>query len=229
MFQHIKEIIFKKIISKLERRVAFDLIENINYQTYRVAAEDTARYVIKKMYKIRRFRNAKELLNHAFNNILIKDGDIIEMGVFNGDSINFISSLTRKKVYGFDSFIGYPEHWRENIGKEHFDLHGVLPKVNKNVELVKGWYSDTLPKMIKKFKALSFLHMDSNLYTSTKEAFGLLKDKIVPGTVIVFDDYFNYPNWQEGEFKAFHELLKKSRLRYEYLGYAITQVAVRIK
>jgi hypothetical protein len=56
-----------------------------------------------------------------------------------------------------------------------------------------------------------------------------LGNRIVPGTVIVFDEYWNYPNWKEHEFKAFQEFVNKVGLEYEYLGHtAFEQVTVRI-
>ena len=58
----------------------------------------------------------------------------------------------------------------------------------------------------------------------------LLADRIVPGTIIVFDEYFNYPGWRDGEFKAFKEFIGVSSRAYEYLACNChhEQVAVRI-
>ena len=52
----------------------------------------------------------------------------------------------------------------------------------------------------------------------------------MPGTVIVFDEYFNYSGWEEGEFRAFQEFVAARKLSYEYLTYnrEHQQVAVRI-
>jgi hypothetical protein len=47
-------------------------------------------------------------------------------------------------------------------------------------------------------------------------------------TVIVFDEYFNYPFWREGEFKAFQEFIQARNCRYRYLGYAHKQVATKV-
>jgi hypothetical protein len=51
-----------------------------------------------------------------------------------------------------------------------------------------------------------------------------------PGCIIVFDEYFNYPDWREGEYKAFTEYLARSRRAFEYIGYVRhdRQVAVRL-
>ena len=47
----------------------------------------------------------------------------------------------------------------------------------------------------------------------------ILANRIVPGTVIQFDEYFNYPGWQDGEYKAFKEFVESRDVEFEYLGY----------
>ena len=76
---------------------------------------------------------------------------------------------------------------------------------------------------------MAFIHVDCDLYESTRCVLELLEDRIVPGTIIVFDEYFNYPNWQEHEFRAFQELVARRHMEYQYLGYARFQVSVKIK
>ena len=75
---------------------------------------------------------------------------------------------------------------------------------------------------------MAFLHIDCDLYSSTQTIFNLLSDRIVPGTVILFDEYFNFPNWENHEFKAFQEFVAEKGVKYTYLGFARQQVAVRI-
>jgi hypothetical protein len=72
--------------------------------------------------------------------------------------------------------------------------------------------------------------VDCDLYSSTKTIFRLFRDRIRPGTVIVFDEFFNYPGWQRGEYKAFSELLAETGWKHEWLGYCCyhEQVAVII-
>jgi len=47
----------------------------------------------------------------------------------------------------------------------------------------------------------------------------LLEPKLKPGAVIVFDEYFNYPGWKQGEYKAFMEFLEKTGYAFEFIGY----------
>jgi hypothetical protein len=35
----------------------------------------------------------------------------------------------------------------------------------------------------------------------------------------VFDEYFNYPEWEQGEYKAFQEFLGRTGLSCEFIGY----------
>jgi hypothetical protein len=74
------------------------------------------------------------------------------------------------------------------------------------------------------------LHIDSDLYSSAKTIFKNLGHLIKSGTIIVFDEYFNYPGWERNEYKAFSEFIDENKKRYEYLGYVgiHSQVAVKI-
>ncbi len=63
-----------------------------------------------------------------------------------------------------------------------------------------------------------------------RQFFDHLAPWIVNGTVIVFDEYFNYPGWREHEYKAFREFLRAFEATYEYLSFVDSnqQVGVRI-
>jgi hypothetical protein len=50
-----------------------------------------------------------------------------------------------------------------------------------------------------------------------------MKDLIVAGTVLVFDEYYNYPNWREHEFKAFQEFIAETGKSYRYIGFSTLQ------
>lgn len=145
----------------------------------------------------------------------------LEFGVFSGKTINYISKFTNDTVYGFDSFEGLPEKWREGFSKGKFTLHSTLPKVNKNVVLIKGWFDKTLPNFIKQHnKKISFLHIDCDLYSSTKCIFNTLKDYIDDDCVVVFDELVNYPGFDgnKGELKALYEFINEHDVEYEWIG-----------
>jgi hypothetical protein len=104
------------------------------------------------------------------------------------------------------------------------------PSVRPNVILHKGWFDKTLPQFRQDYpQRIAFLHLDADLYSSTKTVFDLIGDRIVPGTIIAFDEFFNYPNWQnDGECRAFREFAASKKISFEYLGYANTQLSVKI-
>lgn len=146
----------------------------------------------------------------------------LEFGVSGGESINFIAGQTDKTVYGFDSFEGLPEDWvksRTNTQpKGSMSQHHRLPPVGKNVELIKGWFHETLPGFLRNHpEPVSFVHIDSDLYSSAKTILDQLRFQ--NGSVIVFDEYYNYALWKEGEFKAFQEFLSARVAKAKCLGY----------
>jgi hypothetical protein len=159
------------------------------------------------------------------------DGLYLEFGVWSGRTINIIANRHSGPVHGFDSFQGLPETWNREYHKGDFATGGRLPKVRDNVELHVGWFDETLPDFLRSHPdEVAFLHVDCDLYSSTRSIFEALGDRLVPGSVIVFDEYFNYPDWREHEFKAFQEFVAQRRLAYRYLAYneADCEVAVML-
>jgi len=152
-----------------------------------------------------------------------------ECGFYRGETINFIASLVPAEIHGFDSFEGLPEDWRAGHPKStfaHFE-----PQVRPNVRLHRGWFEDSILDFKQKHAApVAFLHLDADLYTSTRRVLELLADRIVAGTVLQFDEFFNYPGWQDREYKAFVEFCSKRGAEPRYLGYTRCdeQVAVKI-
>ena len=150
-----------------------------------------------------------------------KDTLWLEFGVFSGKTINYISKFTTDKVYGFDSFEGLPEKWRDGADKGTFSTYGILPKVNDNVELIKGWFDQTLLDFVKVHnKKVSFIHIDVDLYSSTKYILNTLKGYIDNYCVIIFDELVNYPGFDgdAGELKAFYEFITENIVNYEWIG-----------
>ena len=160
------------------------------------------------------------------------EGTVLEFGVEKGLSINVLGRATTRSVHGFDSFQGLPEAWagtKEGAGA--FDRKGRLPKVPPNVRLHVGWFDATLPAFLATEPApVAMLHIDCDIYASTNVVFDLLEPRIVRGTVIVFDEYFNYPGWQQHEFRAFQEFIARTERSYDYIGFSAEKghVAVRI-
>lgn len=154
------------------------------------------------------------------------DGYILEFGVAGGSTINLIANkVAPNVVWGFDSFEGIPEQWIKGDGRDrpagkHKQFK--LPRVPKNVELVKGWFKDTIYIWKMAFReSISFIHIDSDLYSSARTVLFELNDQIVENTIIVFDELLDagrYPLWKEGEWKALKEWCKKKNREYFVLS-----------
>jgi hypothetical protein len=228
----------KKIIHKIIGALILPLFERIlNQKSHDIklarqinALFETAKYIDDYMCSINSVDKPIEIHDIALSHRKI-DGLFLEFGVFRGHTINYISKkIGNELIFGFDSFEGLPQFWRDGFDKGVFNLDNNLPIVNSNVRLISGWFDQTL-KDFKIEKPIAYLHIDCDLYSSTKIIFDYLEPHIVPGTIIVFDEYFNYPGWKHGEFLAFKEFIQAKNLEYDYISYCRNheQVAVIIK
>jgi hypothetical protein len=160
------------------------------------------------------------------------EGTVAEFGVYKGTSITQIAKFfPNQSVHGFDSFIGLPESWGgTSKGAGAFDVGAQPPKLPvDNVEFHVGWFDDTVPAFSKSHSGpFAFAHLDADLYSSTKTVFDNLESWFVPGTVVVFDEYFGYFGWQQHEHKAFNEFLSRTGLSFEAIGLGHMNLAVKL-
>ena len=152
-------------------------------------------------------------------------------------------------MHGFDSFRGLPEDWDngQTNGDESlafaagkFSLDGVAPVLSSVQEkmnlgfhkghnnastpakLHPGWFSDTVPSFLQEYTApIAFLHADADLYGSTMTFLDEIckNGQLIVGTVINFDEYTNYQNWQDGEYRAWKEICETYNVEFQYIGY----------
>jgi hypothetical protein len=155
----------------------------------------------------------------------------LEFGVWKGTTLEIITAARgNRKVYGFDSFEGLPEDWRTGFPADTFAIDEGLPYV-PGAELIKGWFNDTLPGFLAEHpEPVAFLHVDCDLYSSAKTVLDLVGPRLQPGSVVVFDEFFNYPGWRQHEFRAWQEYVERTGIHFEYVGYsgADEQVIVKI-
>lgn len=149
------------------------------------------------------------------------EGMYLEFGVATGGTLRIIAGAAQgREVYGFDSFAGLPERWRPGHDAGLFAM-AELPEV-EGAELVVGLFSDTLPQFLEEHPGpVAFLHLDADLYSSTRTVLEALGDRLRPGSVVLFDEYFNYPGWQDHEHKAWEEWSTEQGVGFEYLGFAV--------
>jgi hypothetical protein len=195
----------------------------------REAAESSARFAREVMPTASVFDDPITTLEHALS-LAPADGMALEFGVYEGRTLGVIAASRRnQEVFGFDSFQGLPEDWRSGLPAGTFATDN-LPDI-PGAELVVGMFADTLPDFLADHPGpVSFLHMDADLYSSAVTVFKHVGPRLRPGSVIVFDEYFNYPGWQRHEHRAWQEFVAAAALEFEYVAYTGNneQVAVVI-
>ena len=134
-----------------------------------------------------------------------------------------------RTVHGFDSFVGLPTAWGGKAAGA-FDVGGKPPELPvDNVEFHIGWFDDTVPVFAREHSGpFALAHLDADLYSSTKTVFDHLGDWFVPGTVVIFDEYFGFHGWQHHEHKAFVEFLERTGLSFEAISLGHMNLAVRL-
>ena len=159
--------------------------------------------------------------NHVF-------GDYLEFGVSRGTSMVCMAralsraDLDKVRLIGFDSFEGMPSEaatqgWEPgqffspvSTTKAYLKSEGV--ELGR-VELVKGWFKDTLNHETAQALSLSkasLVMVDCDIYTASKEALWFVEPFIKDEAVIMFDDWgWRSDSNQIGQREAYTEFLER--------------------
>lgn len=176
-----------------------------------------------------------------YKKILGLPGQVIELGVFKGCSLlrfasyrNMLESSSSRSIIGFDAFGDFPVpdnasdsdasfiQLFENVagkGISETELHQILShKKIDNVELIAGDIIKTLPAYLtaKPHTKVALLHIDVDVYLPSKVALEHLYPALVPGGIIVLDDYGTV----EGETRAVDEFIALHGLTIQKLPFS---------
>lgn len=136
-----------------------------------------------------------------------------------------------RRVVGLDSFEGLPSaedhpRWKQNMFRVNHSFHPICKEGDKvtektildlfdsynlpDPEIELGSFTDVLPNVIgTKYKQSALIHIDCDLYESTKTVLKFMEPTFQEGTVLLFDDWFNFKgNKLKGEQRAFNEFLQ---------------------
>lgn len=150
------------------------------------------------------FTTRHELLTWACQTYEQPDSIAIEFGVHTGNTLTTIRNNFNGDVYGFDSFEGLPEDWREGFPQGTF-RNQTKPTIERT-ELIIGWFNETLPTFTHTLtKPISVTHLDADLYTSTLYALTHIAPHLTNPAILIFDEWHNYPGCEQHEQRAFHE------------------------
>jgi len=143
-------------------------------------------------------------LTWAASQALKLDGDFVECGTYRGFMsaviCEFLDFETQpKSFYLYDSFAGLPEDWSAEGERQHtnpvyarsegYSEAAVRARFARypNVKVIAG----VVPKVLHGTapERISFLHIDLNAALAEIAALELLFDRVVPGGLIIFDDF----------------------------------------
>ncbi len=170
-------------------------------------------------------------------------GAIVECGVLKGASFSrfsmfreIFSNSFSKKLIGFDTFGKFPETsfnddkkpreqqitsaGLESISKEQ--LFDVLKNkgIEKNIELIEGDITKTVPDYIKNNPELkiSLLNLDTDIYEPAVTILENLYPRITKGGILILDDYETFP----GEAKAVDDYFKDQKIEIKKFSFCMT-------
>jgi hypothetical protein len=228
------EVWFSNVVASFARYVAErTLPQSVPMLMRHEAVVDSFNYAKENMTAAYSFLDRFEGLSLSIQEAKRRFPDrncVMEFGVYKGGMINYqAKQFPGLNFVGFDSFQGLRENWRGMAPEKTFDLGGKLPKVRRNVTLVKGWFAESGPrwKVENPRSGLPLLvHVDCDTYAATVDVLEFCSSYVEHGLVIHFDDYFGFPNWRTGGFKALKEISASRQWRLTYLSYGTKEVAV---
>ena len=209
--------------------LAFRARRDLAYSQDVEAARESAAFALEHMPKALVFWHPHDTLRFALGEIK-GPGLALEFGVAGGTTLAIIADTVARdrSVVGFDCFTGLPEAWRTGFPAGEF-AHD--PPEIPGAGLVTGLFEDTLPAFLAETdEPIVFMHLDADLYSSTKTVLDLSAERLAPDAVLVLDEFFNYPGWQRHEFRAFSEFVARTGRTFDYLAYTGNneQVVVRL-
>ena len=186
-----------------------DFLKKLGRNLFGVEIERTGRPIMSTaqarrfLYFTRRYAEVRQL-----------PGCIVEVGVARGQGIAawlflVLHSGDQKTIYGFDTFKGFPHFDREmdgdldsinkgvgylansqdNVWKYLFRT-GIKEEIcKKYISLIEGDVLETIPEFANKTQEISILHIDLDLYAGYKVTLEHLYEKVVPGGIIMFDEW----------------------------------------
>ncbi len=214
----------------LDRVAAFETRSHrdIVYAGDQLAARESNEFARQHLLEAKQCIGANATLRYALTQA--PDGGMaLEFGVATGATLRVIVAERGGEIYGFDSFAGLPESWINGLAAGSF-TQVQLPDV-RGAELVVGLFDDTIGTFLDQHPGpVDFVHIDSDLYTSAKTVLRLVGPRLRVGSIVHFDEFYNYPGWQQHEVRAWDEYAKETETAFSYIAHAVNdcQVTIRI-
>jgi hypothetical protein len=190
------------------------------------AAISSAEWLHKNADHAPTYSRRVEMLEALFP-LIPAEGDLAEFGVFTGAVTRFVRPrFMDRRYHAFDSWRGVPEEMSLSVAKFSFDLNGVVPELPPETTIHAGWFDETIPKWREQFETpLAFAYIDCDLYESVKTVLEGITDRIRPGTILAYDDWYNFTNWEAHSPRATQEWAQRHAIEMEPIGFTTLEHA----
>ena len=196
-------------------------------------------------------------LYELYRRVLLVKGSVVECGVFRGFGLFAFAHMSAilepvnltRRIYGFDTFEGFPTVSAADMSSQLTPETGMLSasvydeleqaiKIHDSnrylghiskVQLVRGDAVKTIPRFVvdNPHLVVSLLYLDFDLYEPTRVAIEQFLPRMPKGAIIAFDELDN-PIWP-GETLAALDTVGLNKLRIQrfefdpYMGYAVVE------
>jgi hypothetical protein len=186
----------------------------MDYDIENAFSYENAFYLTANPSRIAKFANHLEFYRRAIQ----VPGAVVECGVFKGASLSRLvkfrvvfESPSARSIIAFDTFGPFPEAGlpEEQVKRDEFVEEAGSHSISRealseifqslqlfeNIELVEGDIVETAPAYVAAHDKLeiALLNIDVDLYAPTQAALKALYPLVVPGGIIILDDYGVFP------------------------------------
>ena len=160
-------------------------------------------------------------------------GDFFEFGTWKGSTALFLAKMldeiepqTKRKIFVFDNFSGLPlpteddgNFAKTQVGeykgdKESMEFLIDTFNLGHRIELIPGDATKTIPEFFNKNipYLISLAYFDFDLYEPTLIAWNHIKEHLLSGSIMVFDEGLDREQWL-GEIKVVSQILKDKEFK----------------
>lgn len=124
-------------------------------------------------------------------------GAMLEVGTFRGGgALHLSNACPDRSMFVFDTFEGFGRltpglddifgaNWFQDTTEEHVRL--LFAPLKRQVKIVRGFFPESAAGL--QLPAVSFCHLDVDVYEATRDSLAFLADRLAPRSLIVLDDF----------------------------------------
>lgn len=214
------EKMFKQVLTRIGECISMRTIHTLNASiNYLEVGRWMRSRGYQPTYRLADKNEFWQLLGRQIGNRVVL---YLEFGVWQGETTRAVANHLKNpqsRFHGFDSFEGLPESWNMSADAGCFSTNGRVPHIDDpRVQFHKGWFQETLPGFVLPPYEVLVINLDADLYSSTAFALDCLRDAIVPGTYLYFDEFSD----RHHELRAFDEFLRRTEVKVDLVAAAPT-------